>query len=56
MAKFHVEMLGNSEVPEIRSIELKSRSIDLGQNSIDRFFPELTVAEVRQNAQLGASP
>jgi len=42
-------MLGNSEV-------LKSRSIEFCPKSIDRIFPELTVAEARQNAQSGASP
>jgi len=49
MAKFHVEMLGNSEVPE-------SWSIEFFPKSIDRFFPELTVAEARQNTQSGAFP
>jgi hypothetical protein len=44
MEKFHVEMLGNSEVLKSRSIELKSRSIEI--------FPEVD----RSNTQSGASP
>jgi hypothetical protein len=45
-------MLGNSKVPKSRLIEFFPKSI----YSIDRIFPELTVAEARQNVQLGVSP
>jgi hypothetical protein len=44
----------NSKVD--RSNFARSQSIKFCPKSIDRIFPELTVAEARQNAQSGASP